>query len=57
MSWDLSCLQVNQHQPFFNKAKFCQKENSKFKIKKLSAIGGFEPPQVREKSSNNCLIF
>ncbi len=49
MSWDLSCLQVNQHQPFFIKAKFCQKENSKFNIKKLSAIGGFEPPQVREK--------
>jgi hypothetical protein len=41
----------------FYKAKFCQKENSKFNIKKLSAIEGFEPPQVREKSSKNCLIF
>jgi hypothetical protein len=39
----------------FYKANFCQKENSKFNIK--SAIGGFEPPQVRKKSSKNCQIF
>jgi hypothetical protein len=33
---------------FFNRAKiFCQKVN--FKIKKLSDIGGFQWPEVREK--------
>jgi hypothetical protein len=49
MSWDLSCLQVNQHQPFFIKQIFVKKRNSKFNTKKLSAMGGFEPPQVRKK--------
>jgi len=57
MSWDLSCLQVNEHQPFVIKQNFVKKRNSKFNIKKLSAIGSFEPPQVREKSSKNCQFF
>ncbi len=41
----------------FYKAKFCQKENSKFNMKKLSAIGSFEPPQVRKERNKNCRIF
>jgi len=57
MSWDLSCLQVNQHQPFLIKQYFVKKRNSKCNIKKKTDMGGFAPPQVREKTSKNCEIF
>ncbi len=41
---------------FFLEQILFEMRNSKFKINKSSAIGGFEAPKVRKKNSKDCQI-